>query len=242
MFDPQGRHTALMPTAVPPIGDLQAQVKLAHNLLHSLLPPQVELKDRLFNAVRNARFPIMLILVGLGCLWVGWLNQSPTWTVGGTLLLVSIVVVSFVRMGLELAREDPEREFLSLSEKALTRQTEVADSLRALHPDVLKYMQGFYADQVSAVESGLLFLIGPLRTLGVVGWFAAFLTAFSALTQVQPTWKAAAPFALALALGFAVAGFRAEAGLQAMRRRRDLLGRVAALPAPPPPMPAEVTP
>lgn len=209
--------------------ELAHEVEYVQEALSALDPQQKSVKERLKPFARRSFWTVILPLTAGGIAWVGSVQNNLTLVLVGGVILIAIEVVYLGHMLWELLKQQPSSEFAGLTREALSRQTKVAETLLRSNMSTLSYVHAFYADQVATLESGMVTLLGPLRTLGLVAWFGAFIAVYSALVKEFPNLQSYAPVALSVAVGFGIAGMRTEDGLATLRKRRDLLARVVKL-------------
>ena len=175
---------------------------------------------------------ILLLLTGVAIVlaWAGLelKNQRLAWT--GTAILTVVVIIDFVRVFREV--RNPGVTYSEWTRAGAKRQAVALEKLHALPGTVLQDSELYLRQRVTAAEEALVFLVGPLRTLGLAGGLSALLAVGAALENWIPVLKNSSVFVWfysAFTLGLLLGAERGEAGLMQLRSNRDLVARAIAL-------------
>lgn len=203
---------------------LDSDVAKIHDLLLAHTRRQRSSRARL--SLEGSLTILGLILSAL-LLWTGAImNLDGLLWVGLALLLVVLVVM------LRSAWRDVREPGLEMAEAMRTRaaaEVPVLQDLQALPLPALTEVEAMLSQRITAVEAGMAFLLGGLKTAGVLGSLAVMLGAWSALTTAFEGLKPYSYLFAAMVAGVLIAGERLESGLQQIRRNRDLVSRTIAV-------------
>lgn len=105
----------------------------------------------------------------------------------------------------------------------------VLQQLQVFPLSALTEVDTMLSQRIAAVETGMIFLIGGLKTAGVLGTLAVMLGTWSALTAIFDGLKPYSYLFAGVVAGVLIAGERLETGLQQVRRNRDMVSRAIAV-------------
>jgi len=145
---------------------------------------------------------------------------------GGVTILAAALVINIVRAWHET--KNPSVSFSQFTRTAATKQAETITRLHAIPLLILEDCELYLSKRIEAAEQGMVFLIGPLKTLGLGGGLTALLAIGSAIGNWIPALKDSSVFIYSyglIMLGILFAAERSETGLVQLRLNRDLLTR-----------------
>ncbi|MGY2892841.1 hypothetical protein [Deinococcus sp. UYEF24] len=170
---------------------------------------------------------LALVLVVCGAV-VAYLGhpESAIWVLLFALVLLTAhLVTQFVA----LLFSDRAADFSRLFTESAVAEMPLVNDLLTFDEAAIQYVHQEYVDRITLIETATTLLTGPLRTAGLLGVLAATATAVITILKEVPSPPWWLNIFWGLPLGFIGAGLLIDDTLNGLRRRRDLLNRVATL-------------
>lgn len=179
---------------------------------------------------RSGLLLIALTVAAALLIWGGLLLQVDWATVSGVVLFAVVIFLQWRELYGEV--KTPSVTYAGWARSGAAAQAKTLEKLYPLDPVALADSEAFLIQRIAAAEEGMVFLVGPLRTLGLAGGLSALLAIGTALENWVPILKDNALFISlygGFIFGLLLGAERAETGLVQLRINRELVTRAIAL-------------